>query len=136
MDYRIKSDAAAIAGKIIADAGSAALLKTALLAVAGQAGVDDISEADLMESLRGAIPEESTSERWREYRLDEDIYRRKVVFHNLSCGCEIFVEYFIGNTHQYIVAAGFATMFGGGREYCIFDGDVNVYRVSNTRTRI
>jgi hypothetical protein len=142
MDYKIKSEAANIAAKIEAVAGSATILKTALLAVAGQADVDGcpayvgyISEDRLIEILRSAIPEESTSEQWREYRLDADAYRRKVVFNNLFCGCEIFIEYSVVNT-QYIVSAGFVTMFGGGREYRCTGSEVETYRLRHTAEKI
>ncbi|MFH1394586.1 MAG: hypothetical protein ABIH09_00310, partial [Candidatus Omnitrophota bacterium] len=69
------------------------------------------------------------------YRLDADTYRRKVVFNNLFCGCEIFIEYFVGNT-QYITAAGFVTMTGGGREYRCADAEVEIYRIRHTSEKI
>lgn len=74
-------------------------------------------------------------EKWREYRIDEDIYRRKIAFQNLACGAEVWVEYFIGNT-QSIVSAGFVTMLGGGREYRIFGDNVDIYRVRRIITKI
>lgn len=135
MEKTIKSNAAEIAAKIEPIAGSATILKTALLAVAGHpatsacpAYAGHISEEELLKIIRGIIPEESTSEKWREYKLDADINRRKVVYNNLACGCEIWVEYFVGNT-QYITAAGFITMFGKGREYRCVDAAVETFRL-------
>jgi hypothetical protein len=142
MDYTIKSNAAAIAALITPAAGSAKILHSALSAIAAEpdfhpapTAVGIVMEDRIVEILRGCIPDESTSEQWREYRLDSDTYRRRIFFHNMFCGCEIFVKYFVGNT-QYIVSAGFQTMYGKGREYVITDSGVDTYRVRNTAEKI
>ena len=140
MDYRIKSNADAIAALITPAAGSATILRAALVAIATEpdfhpTAVGMVAEDRIVEILRGCIPEESTSEQGREYRLDDDIYRRKICFHNMFCGCELFIEYFVGNT-QYIVSAGFKTLAGGGREYRVTDSCVETYRVRHTVGKI
>jgi len=136
MDYRIKSNADAIAALITPAAGSATILRAALSAISAEqdfhpTAVGMIAEDRIVEILRECIPEESTSEQWREYRLDGDAYRRKVCYENIFCGCTIFIEYFVGNT-QYIVSAGFQTLAGGGREYRVTDSCVETYRVRHT----
>jgi hypothetical protein len=142
MDYMIKSNAADIAAKINPAAGSAQILRSALAAIAAEPNVDGcpayvghISEDQLIELVRKSIPESSTSEQWREYRVDADTYRRRVCYINLSYGSEIYIEYFIGNT-QYIVSAGFVTMAGGGREYRCTDAAVETYRIRRTAEKI
>ena len=142
MDYRIKSNAAEIAALIAPMSGSAQILKSALSAIAAEPdfhpapnAVGLVMEERLVEILRECIPEESTSEQWREYRIDDDIHRRKICYENCFCGCSLYIEYFVGNT-QYIVSAGFETMTGGGRNYVITDSGVETYRVRHVVEKV
>ena len=125
MDYRIKANAAEIAALITPAAASAMILREALSAIAAE---EMITEDRIVEILRGCIPEESTSEQWREYRLDADAHHRKICYENRFCGCKIFLEYFVGNT-EYIISSGFETLSGGGRVYRVTDSGVDIYRV-------
>jgi hypothetical protein len=145
MDYRIKAFAGAVAQKINAEACSASVLKAALTAIAEEPDIEGcpayaghILEERLIELVRQSIPDESTSDQWREYRLDTDAFKRKICIRNISYGCEIHIEYFDGNI-QYLVSAGFITSAGGGREYYCFnfnDPEVETYRIRHTTEKI
>ena len=142
MDYMIKAFAGAVAQRIKADAYSATLLKAALAAIAEEPDIEGcpayaghIEEDRLVELIRRSVPDESTSEQWREYRLDTDAFKRKMCIRNIFCGCEIHVEYFVGNI-QYLVSAGFVTMNGGGREYYCYNDTVETYRIRHTTEKI
>ena len=142
MDYMIKSNADAIAALITPTAGSATILREALSAIAAEqdfhpapTAVGMVTEERIIEIIRGCIPEESTSEQWREYRIDYDIHRRKICYENCFCGCSLYIEYFVGNT-QYIVSAGFETMTGGGRNYVTTDSGVETYRVRHAVEKV
>ena len=137
-DYRIKSNSAAIAALITPAAGSAAILREALSAIAAEPDFNTkgmIPENRIIEIFWECIPEENTSEQWREYRLAADANRSKICCENMFCGCAIFIEYFFGNT-QYLVSAGFQTLTGGGRVYYVTDSGVDTYRVLNVVEKI
>jgi len=145
--YMIKTFAGAVSQRIKAEACSASVLKAALTAIAEEPDIEGcpayaghILEERLTELIRRSVPDESTSEQWREYRLDTDTFKRKIAIRNLFCGCEIHVEYFDGNI-QYLISAGFVTMTGKGREYYCFNFNdpepaVEVWRIRHTTEKM
>jgi len=145
MDYMIKTFAREVSQRIKAEACSASVLKAALTAIAEEPDIEGcpayaghILEERLIELVRQSIPDESTSDQWREYRLDTDTFKRKMCIRNISCGCEVHIEYFDGNI-QYIISAGFVTSAGGGRKYYCFDFNdpaVETYRIRHTTEKI
>ena len=142
MDYMIKTFAREVSQRIKAEACSASVLKAALTAIAEEPDIEGcpayaghILEERLIELVRQSIPDESTSDQWREYRLDTDTFKRKMCIRNISCGCEVHIEYFDGNI-QYIISAGFVTSAGGGREYYCFNDTIETYRIRHTTEKI